>query len=326
MADNSKDFLYTFYFHKIKAMREYGDSRRKRSIDYTNYDTVCPDKCLNLVNVTDIQERFFSCHSPLANIAVCKPEDFKLGENTSLERVIECEVHALKNLNLTNADGRKLNPVEKTARKFELDISLGEITDVEHFVRGISDGFQGTFVDVLVELEDSEMSNLSETNEHLKETVGNSDYGFSGSDPSSDADDTIVGQQNAQTNEPNENITFSSTTPSTTSSHASTSLTSSQTTIAVTTKKLFCISETGMGQCKNGGTCIEKEDSFKCNCKPNFSGEICDIKLPCLWVDCSDHGECTNEDPYVDVNSFDCECNSPWVGRWCNRTFRGVIQ
>lgn len=44
-----------------------------------------------------------------------------------------------------------------------------------------------------------------------------------------------------------------------------------------------------MGQpCRNGGTCIDEVDSFRCFCPSGWEGELCDISesAPLSYLDC----------------------------------------
>ncbi|GIY67510.1 adhesive plaque matrix protein 2 [Caerostris extrusa] len=63
--------------------------------------------------------------------------------------------------------------------------------------------------------------------------------------------------------------------------------------------------------CQNGGTCTVDGQSFKCDCKPPFTGNTCEIG-PCSSNPCQNEGTCA-----VEGQSFKCECKSPFSGKNC---------
>ncbi|GIX70670.1 hypothetical protein CEXT_58641 [Caerostris extrusa] len=58
--------------------------------------------------------------------------------------------------------------------------------------------------------------------------------------------------------------------------------------------------------CQNGGTCTVDGQSFKCDCKPPFNGNTCEIG-PCSSNPCQNKGTCA-----VDGMSFKCKCKFPF--------------
>ena len=63
--------------------------------------------------------------------------------------------------------------------------------------------------------------------------------------------------------------------------------------------------------------------TYVCNCKDNYHGQFCQIKLPCALDEnlnrCGDHGTCINVDNDNDgiYESAECECNANYEGEFC---------
>ncbi len=55
--------------------------------------------------------------------------------------------------------------------------------------------------------------------------------------------------------------------------------------------------------CQNGATCFFEDDTFKCMCAANFTGNLCETSLSCLQVGCLNNGTCSvNMDGQVKCN------------------------
>ena len=62
--------------------------------------------------------------------------------------------------------------------------------------------------------------------------------------------------------------------------------------------------------CNNGGSCIDVDNHFICNCPPGWYGAICDKEvIKCSSNPCSDNGECEDKE-----NEFFCKCKTGWKG------------
>ncbi|KAB1276879.1 Protein jagged-2, partial [Camelus dromedarius] len=70
-----------------------------------------------------------------------------------------------------------------------------------------------------------------------------------------------------------------------------------------------------LGQpCRNGGTCIDEVDAFRCFCPSGWEGELCDTNPnDCLPDPCHSRGRC-----YDLVNDFYCACDDGWKGKTCH--------
>ncbi|KAK2104900.1 Protein jagged-2 [Saguinus oedipus] len=70
-----------------------------------------------------------------------------------------------------------------------------------------------------------------------------------------------------------------------------------------------------LGQpCRNGGTCIDEVDAFRCFCPSGWEGELCDTNPnDCLPDPCHSRGHC-----YDLVNDFYCACDDGWKGKTCH--------
>ncbi|KAK3102280.1 hypothetical protein FSP39_010178 [Pinctada imbricata] len=68
--------------------------------------------------------------------------------------------------------------------------------------------------------------------------------------------------------------------------------------------------------CLNGGTCINMEGTFRCNCPSGFIGSTCSERTE----KCNFHGEvsCQNNGTCFKKNGVPvCACTSGWTGRYC---------
>ncbi|XP_052226130.1 low-density lipoprotein receptor-related protein 2-like isoform X2 [Dreissena polymorpha] len=68
-----------------------------------------------------------------------------------------------------------------------------------------------------------------------------------------------------------------------------------------------------LGICKNGGTCINTQGSFLCNCPPEWTGKFCEIDInECSLNPCLNGATCINN-----LASFVCVCLPDYTGRLC---------
>lgn len=71
-----------------------------------------------------------------------------------------------------------------------------------------------------------------------------------------------------------------------------------------------------LAECSNKGKCIYDtiKKSFKCQCFPNFTGELCQINLdPCSTLQCLNYGKCIS----FENNYFHCICTKISYGKRC---------
>uniref|UniRef100_A0A3Q2VZY8 Delta-like protein n=1 Tax=Haplochromis burtoni TaxID=8153 RepID=A0A3Q2VZY8_HAPBU len=80
------------------------------------------------------------------------------------------------------------------------------------------------------------------------------------------------------------------------------------------------INDCASSPCKNGGTCIDEINSFKCFCPDGWEGSLCDewIFLSVDVNECS-RNPCQNGGQCVDLlNDFYCNCVDNWKGKTCH--------
>lgn len=80
--------------------------------------------------------------------------------------------------------------------------------------------------------------------------------------------------------------------------------------------------------CLNNGTCENSNDylNYTCTCPENFTGENCELPIPCDFTDfeffgnlnvgdpCLNLGVCTNS---INFLTYDCNCTSDYTGANC---------
>jgi hypothetical protein len=67
-----------------------------------------------------------------------------------------------------------------------------------------------------------------------------------------------------------------------------------------------------MKPCKNGATCIDKDNDYQCDCVPGYAGKDCENDIDeCANKPCQ-NGECVNM-----INSFLCVCPDEYNGTLC---------
>ena len=66
--------------------------------------------------------------------------------------------------------------------------------------------------------------------------------------------------------------------------------------------------------CLNDGECKVQNDSFTCECKPNFTGKHCEL-APCEENPCKNNGFCN-----IEEYSYKCDCEYGYFGKDCEIT------
>ncbi|GFY70270.1 protein eyes shut homolog [Trichonephila inaurata madagascariensis] len=69
----------------------------------------------------------------------------------------------------------------------------------------------------------------------------------------------------------------------------------------------------GYNICKNGGTCIPKEDNFICLCPENFKGQMCEVHVQCWQHSCLHGATCVPDGQF----NHRCICPIGWQGDKC---------
>ena len=65
--------------------------------------------------------------------------------------------------------------------------------------------------------------------------------------------------------------------------------------------------------CSNGGTCIDKIDSYVCLCVDGYEGHTCDMnKNDCNGYPCLNGGTCQDE-----IYGYQCSCAFGYTGNSC---------
>ena len=67
--------------------------------------------------------------------------------------------------------------------------------------------------------------------------------------------------------------------------------------------------------CINGGTCVQVNDHFTCECPDRYTGVICG-DLVCSVNPCQNGGRCIAE-IVNDVEVQNCLCHIPYSGEYC---------
>ncbi|XP_046687565.1 protein jagged-1b isoform X1 [Homalodisca vitripennis] len=74
------------------------------------------------------------------------------------------------------------------------------------------------------------------------------------------------------------------------------------------------INDCKLNPCQNGGTCVDKINSYQCICTDGWEGEDCTInKNECEPNPCRNNGTCIDGDA-----DFSCECHGGWKGKTCS--------
>ena len=75
-------------------------------------------------------------------------------------------------------------------------------------------------------------------------------------------------------------------------------------------------------ECQNGGLCVEtSDDTFVCNCPPEYSGVLCEIQLCTVSNPCQNNGLCS-----INVAAEQtCTCSLPYGGQNCTESKKNVL-
>ncbi|KAJ8952596.1 hypothetical protein NQ318_004143 [Aromia moschata] len=88
-----------------------------------------------------------------------------------------------------------------------------------------------------------------------------------------------------------------------------------------TTKADAHIDECASAPCQNGGTCVDLENSFKCNCSSAWQGTVCQFDADeCLTNPCINAISCTNL-----VGDYLCKCRVGWMGKTCDQNINDCV-
>ena len=76
------------------------------------------------------------------------------------------------------------------------------------------------------------------------------------------------------------------------------------------------INECSSNPCQNAGECTDRVNSFKCLCKPGFTGDVCEINInECARDPCQNGGICIDG-----IDEFTCTCTGGYAGVLCERS------
>ncbi|KAK3912487.1 Protein jagged-1b [Frankliniella fusca] len=74
------------------------------------------------------------------------------------------------------------------------------------------------------------------------------------------------------------------------------------------------INDCKLNPCLNGGTCVDRVNSFQCICKEGWEGDTCAInRNDCEPNPCRNNGTCSDR-----VADFYCSCRDGWKGKTCS--------
>ncbi|XP_066257423.1 protein jagged-1b [Euwallacea similis] len=73
------------------------------------------------------------------------------------------------------------------------------------------------------------------------------------------------------------------------------------------------INDCKINPCENGGTCVDKVNSFQCICNEGWEGALCSINTDeCNPNPCRNNGTCIDG-----IADFECSCENGWKGKAC---------
>ncbi|XP_066997092.2 protein jagged-1b [Anabrus simplex] len=74
------------------------------------------------------------------------------------------------------------------------------------------------------------------------------------------------------------------------------------------------VNDCQVNPCLNGGTCVDKINSFRCICKDGWEGNTCNINRDeCNPNPCHNNASCSDG-----IAEFVCSCRNGWKGKTCN--------
>lgn len=79
------------------------------------------------------------------------------------------------------------------------------------------------------------------------------------------------------------------------------------------------IDECAGGPCEHGGTCIDLVGGFRCECPPEWTGDVCQTDVDeCESNPASKLGPCINANACHNTpGAFTCSCQEGWGGMTC---------
>ncbi|XP_067943824.1 sushi, von Willebrand factor type A, EGF and pentraxin domain-containing protein 1-like isoform X2 [Watersipora subatra] len=84
----------------------------------------------------------------------------------------------------------------------------------------------------------------------------------------------------------------------------------------------FVIYECSSNPCRNGGSCVDGNNRFICNCPPGWTGDMCEINIDeCASKPCWSGATCVDQ-----VNDFKCVCPHGFQGKLCNLNINECTQ
>lgn len=107
------------------------------------------------------------------------------------------------------------------------------------------------------------------------------------------------------------------------------------------------IDECASAPCQNGGTCIDLDDAFSCECPPAWEGNVCQFGMLRCWLCNGDNTNCpisfyffteiTDADecqmnPCINAESctnlvgdYHCKCRVGWMGKNCDQNINDCV-
>lgn len=70
--------------------------------------------------------------------------------------------------------------------------------------------------------------------------------------------------------------------------------------------------------CDNGGDCIERDDSYYCDCPLGYTGLFCENELCAIINPCRNSSQCYVQEGENGNTELGCNCSLPFSGNTCN--------
>ncbi|KAH1007672.1 hypothetical protein HUJ04_004878 [Dendroctonus ponderosae] len=82
------------------------------------------------------------------------------------------------------------------------------------------------------------------------------------------------------------------------------------------------IDECASAPCQNGGTCVDLEDAFRCDCPTAWEGDLCQFDADECQIQnpCINAMSCTNL-----VGDYHCKCRVGWMGKNCDQNINDCV-